>query len=63
MLSDIDPDAPTETMFKQDMRRIGETNTQRLSVSTFSLAPYYQSASKLNQNYLLIYMIFHNLGI
>ncbi|MDC0857142.1 hypothetical protein OAP83_00335 [Rickettsiales bacterium] len=47
LLSDIDLDAPTQTMFKKDMRRIGETNTQRLSVSTFSLAPYYQSASKI----------------
>jgi hypothetical protein len=51
-LSDLDLDAPTQTMFKKDMRRIGETNTQRLSVSTFSLAPYYKSASKFEPELL-----------
>ncbi len=52
LLSDLDLDAPTQTMFKKDMRRIGETNTQRLSVSTFSLAPYYKSASKFEPELL-----------
>ncbi|MBL6784912.1 MAG: hypothetical protein ISQ32_01255 [Rickettsiales bacterium] len=51
-LSDIDINAPTQTMFKKDMRRIGETNTQRLSVSTFSLAPYYESPTKFDQDLL-----------